>query len=794
VTGATRSFWRAGSGPRLVSGRIRHLAVLRAEWQRSMRGELRVALILGDAGLGKTRLATELMPREDEFAVGLTANSSLFAGVPSLGPWADALGLTLDPDPDSICRVCGSGLAGLPALRRRADTVHDAASCAETLRYHFVEWIPRLLAEASDRQPIVMVLEDVHRGHDAIWEMVLRLGRDCPTGRLFVVATARQHELATHPRAVEVLHALEEDGRVRKVALAAFSRREIRELSADALRRDHVPAELLDWLTTHARGNPRITVGLLEALAACDADPSAPALSRIPESLAEWIRTGLSQLDPRALTLLELLAVVGDDRVDPNDLARIAEMAIERVARALERLVRVGLVVEQQCEGSLCYVLTCALTREVLYTGMGGVKRRVIHLRVAQTLQESGRVPPAASHYVCAAQAGDSQAISALIEMIRRAQQRGMEAQAWQITRQLHDLLPVGDRRWCEVFDAFFQRPSWGIVDRTVHYVADIDEVRRMRQPLAGMADLRCHAEVQLGLADLLAYGAGDIDGGEKECLQAMALCEQAGRHSAARLAAIELAKIRGQAGDLRCEEAAARALLGEAERTGDHHGVAEARAALGHALGWQGRFREADDVLSRSVDAAQQQDRSSWLSQSLALLAELDTCRGHLVSARARYARAAECSPSDCPMIGRCGTFIELIAGDLVMAGAHAQHAQRNEAATSTPVQLAGWAAMVAAERGAPSEARQHLDALRRVESRALGILEPLSWWADGVAARAEGRFDAAVAALTRAIDGYAAMGGHALGAFVHADLAGVVARHVFTAASPPFTDLVIR
>ncbi|HEX5346308.1 MAG TPA: AAA family ATPase, partial [Pseudonocardiaceae bacterium] len=766
-----------GSKRRLVSGRARELAVLRTEQQRSTLGELRVALVLGDAGLGKSRLAAELVPHGNEFAVGLIAHKCLFKGIPPLGPWADALNLHAGGvDPDRVCRVCGSGLGGLPALVRRADIAHDAASCAEALRYHFVEWIPGLLATASKDQPIIVILDDAHRSDDAVWEMLLRLARDCTSSRLFVLATARPAELARNRTALAVLHALEQEGRINRVALAPLSRQDVRELTADTLRQDQVPPALADWLTARAQGNPRFAVGLLDALNGCDADFRAPALGRIPEKLARWIRTELAQLDPSALTLLELLAVAAHP-VDPDDLARISRSPIENVAAVLEQLERAGTVVEQQRAGFLGYTLAHLLTREVLYSGIGAARRRVMHRRVAATLVASGRTEAAASHYLRAARAGDGEAIAALIEMVRQAHQRGLSSLEWQTVSTLQELLPAGDERWCEVFNALGPQANWGIVDRTEHYVADIAAVRRMRRLLCGVGDLQRQADVRLWLAGLFAYGAGDVDAGARECQQVVALCQQAGRHVAARSAGVELAKIRGWAGDLRGEEVAARQLLSEAEHDGDQQGIAEALGALGHTLGWQGRFDAAENVLVRSVEMATATVHLSWMSQSLALLASLDACRGHLVSARIRCAQAAASSPPDDPMIGRCSEFIELLAGDLTMAQVHARRAERHEPAdrSRVPVRQAARAAMAAAERGDLTEARRHLNCMTCVDSGALGIIEPLYWWAKGVVARAEGQFTAAAVALRRAADRYSAMGAYALRVFVLADLAEV-------------------
>jgi DNA-binding CsgD family transcriptional regulator len=84
----------------------------------------------------------------------------------------------------------------------------------------------------------------------------------------------------------------------------------------------------------------------------------------------------------------------------------------------------------------------------------------------------------------------------------------------------------------------------------------------------------------------------------------------------------------------------------------------------------------------------------------------------------------------------------------------------------------------MAAAERGDLAEARRHLSGMTRIDSRTLGILEPLYWWAQGVVARAEGRLITAVTALRRAVESYSAMGAYALMGFALVDLAEVTVR----------------
>ncbi|MGH3870594.1 MAG: helix-turn-helix transcriptional regulator [Pseudonocardiaceae bacterium] len=176
--------------------------------------------------------------------------------------------------------------------------------------------------------------------------------------------------------------------------------------------------------------------------------------------------------------------------------------------------------------------------------------------------------------------------------------------------------------------------------------------------------------------------------------------------------------------------------------------------------------------MLVRSAELAMAAGRLSWMSQSLALLAFFDACRGHLASARTRWARAAASSPHGDPMIVGCGAFIELLTGDLAMVATYVHQAQGHDPAARSrlPARLAARAAMAEAERGHLAEARRHLETVT-----VTGVSAPWYWWAAGTVARVEGRWATATTALQRAVDGCAAMSLWALAGFVLADLAEV-------------------
>lgn len=737
-------------------GRVRELRELLAEQRRSMQGELRVAVVLGEPGLGKTQLAAEMLSSAGEAVVGLVARSSPLRRLPSFRRWAEVL---------------GGNVGGL-------DT--DAWSRAERHHRPLAEQMVGLIAKASVDRPVVVVLEDAHHGGDALWEMLLHLAADHPFDRVFVLVTVRPAELEGCPAATEALLALESEAMIRRVQLCPLAREDVRELAAAILRRDldTVPPALVDWLMPRSCGNPRFAVGLLEALADTGADLKAPGLCGVPEGLACWIRAEVTRLGPSGVTLLELLAAVGG-QVDPDDLAQIADQPAEDVAITLERLVRSGMVTEHEHDRSLGYTVAHPLVREVLHDRVGGARRRVWHRRAAGTLLGRGRAEAGVSHLVSSARAGDSTAIAALMEQARQVGQRGSHATVWTIVPTLHDLLPSGDHRWLDVFDALFQGPDWGITYRAERCPpAEMAAMRRMQQLLAEAGDQQRQAGVRLRLASVLAYGGGDRDAGEHECRQALALYQHAGREHESRMTAIELARLRGWAGDLPAQEVAARQVLREAESAKDQRGMVAALGTLGHALGKQGRFAEAEDVLVRGSELAAAAADSSLESHSVAALAEFDACRGRMVSARGRWARAAASSPHDDPCLCECGAFVALLTGDLATVQTRAREvwARNPEAQPMLPAWLGVMAAMAAAEGGHITEARGHLAAAGPVsDRREVDLFNPFSWWAEGVVAWAEGRLAVAGAVLQQAADSYLAISAPAVGAFVLADLAEV-------------------
>lgn len=744
-------------------GRARELCELEAERHRSALGELRVALVLGDAGLGKTRLASELLPDDDEPTLGLTTRSSRLRGMPSFNRWAQTLSQHVRGPADSRAwQACENGLGDQSALLHGVDLTQDVASrCPDQARHRLVERVVDLLTTLSADRPVVVVLDDAHWGEDALWEMLLLLSSDCPKHRLFVLITARPGQLAQHRNATEVLSTLEQQGLIHRVQLGPLTAEDVRELAA-TLVPQHVPSALVERVIARSQGVPMFAVRLLEALAEEDADLTRPEFTSVPTTLAGWVRTEVMQLDPASVPFLELLAVVGGP-LDLDDLAQIAGTSLEEISLPLERLVRSGMVLEQGREGSLSYAVTHTLVREVLDSCVEGAKRRVWHERAARTRQRCESAEASASHAVRSARA------------VGQTERRELSA----VVSTVVDVLFSSDRHQLDVPNTPSRRLDGHIAYGAEHCgIGEVTALRTMQQQLARTGDLHAQASVGLRLANVLAYETGDLVGGERECRQAIVLYQQAGYEPESRIAAIELAKIRGWAGDLPGQALGAQQVLREAEKTRDQRGAVRALGTWGTALAWQGGHAEAESVLMRGLQLATTTEDLSGMSQSLVVLAELDACQGRMVSARSRWAQAAAATPHHDASLWSSGAIIAWLAGDLAAVHLHARHAGAHH--PETPYAVPNWvgalAAMAAAERGRLTEAHQRLDEVTPApQNRNPDLFSPFYLWAQGMVAQAEGRLAIATTVLQQAIEGYSTINARAFIGFVLVDLAEV-------------------
>ncbi len=573
-------------------------------------------LITGEAGVGKTRLAQELVGRHRRGVLGLSARAYPLGSTDAFGLWAEAIERHLqDLDPAEVADVCGGYLDDLAVLFHSVAAARGQAPDHDPPRLRLLEGLVRITGKLASRTPVVVVLDDVHLADASSWEALQHLVRNLDDRPLLVVATARPVELSDHPSGSEVVLGLEQEGLLTRLPITPLDLDATKVLIEKIIGEVPSPG-LVQWIAERARGNPLFVGGLVRALLEEKADLTAPRLRRLPETLTERVTTRLRLLDDSARQTIELLAVVGRP-VDWDELVPLAGENPEELESRLQTLLHVRLIREEEHGRELCYEVTHPLIQEAVYEAIGAGRRRHLHRLAARTLFAAGRLAEAAPHFARSAGVGDTEALAALIEALRRSEARQAHREGLVILGSLVELLPPGDDRWLEVADALSRQAAW-VYRGGIEPELAVKAMRAIDATLTNDGNLARRAEVKFRLANFLAWGTGELPEAEKACAEAVDLFQQAGEQRKALLARNELSALYGLRGDCAAWRESAAEALADAEEFGDRSALTQALGNLSLAAWHQGDFDTAHPAMSRVCDLAREEGKPHRLSLSL--------------------------------------------------------------------------------------------------------------------------------------------------------------------------------
>lgn len=635
-----------GPGLSELVGRERELEALEDEVERARAGELRCVLLVGDAGVGKTRLASELLARHQDDIIGLSARAYPLGATAAFDLWAEALEGHLRglPGPE-LSRLCRGLLDDLAGVLRSVAVLRGSTPDREAPRLRLFEAIADLLVGLTRPTPVMVVLDDVHLADASSWELLGYLGRNLARAPVLIVMTARSGELAEQAVAQRTVLSLQQDSLLRRIDVAPLGRSALAELAHTVLGR-RPPGALVTWLDERSGGNALFALGLLRALLEEGADLEAPRLRALPEDLAERVHARLRNLEPSAIALLELLAVLGR-RVELGELTMMAGQSVEDLAVLLQPLVAQRFIREVERGREVTFEVTHPLTQDAIYAGIGAVRRRSLHRQLARSLRGTGRLAEAASHFARCAETGEVEAIESLRDALRQAEDRGAYREALAILATVVELLPHGDSRWLDIAEAISWEAEWVIDHQAdVHSLMGVAAVREIDALLQSSADAERRARVKFRLATFLAWGTGELADAERVCGEAVTLFEAAGDRTSTLLAQTELAFVRGLASDFLGTATGAQQVAAVALAPED--ALVRMRALYVGAYGafFLGRFGEANRLLEESVLVARQVGRYFQQTRSLSLLACSLAWQGRLDEGRVALQEAKGACP----------------------------------------------------------------------------------------------------------------------------------------------------
>ncbi|MFB9992862.1 AAA family ATPase [Deinococcus oregonensis] len=383
--------------PRLPQALSLPLIGRSAEWLQLQESSAALTLVTGEPGVGKTRL-TEAFA--STFGVPLRLRAFEVSIETPLYPAAEAIRAAL-----ATARMA-ERLETLDPLWRAeaARLVPELGAAPESAlqpdgRARFLNGVAATLSWAVTPQG-VLVFDDLHWADPMTVELLLHLARQPLERRPRLIATARSRELSERPQLTAALQSLERENRVCRISLGGLGSADVLTL-VQVMSGSDAGQRFASRLFEATSGNP---LYLLESLRylfelgtlrqdqdghwSTEFDESTSDYSELPlpESVRDAIVQRVMHYGAAARRLLEAASLC-DEGFSLDDLAPALSLSDWEAVETLERLLEAGLVARLGAER---YGFSHDLVRRVLLQTLGSERRRLIHRRLAEQLEDSG--------------------------------------------------------------------------------------------------------------------------------------------------------------------------------------------------------------------------------------------------------------------------------------------------------------------------------------------------------------------------------------------------------------------
>ena len=370
-------------------GREEEVAMLMRRWERARQGDGQLVLIVGEPGLGKSRLIEEFHGRLLDIPHTWTewSCSQLLQNTPlhPLAEWGRIRFGGADRPGEQRLAELESVLAQV-----KLDAVENAALLAplldvpvpanrvlalppEEMRRRQLGALTALAIASAKVQPLVLVFEDLHWADPTTLDLLRGIAEQGAAVPLYVLATARPE--FRPPWSMRSHHAT--------ISLAPLDRQQVRDMVVELSARHALPKEVIDGVTERTGGVPlfveEVTRLLLER-------GEQGGIQAIPPTLQQSLTARLDRLGP-AREVAQVGAVIGRG-FSYALLAAVAGMEEGPLQTALERLADADILLVQRLPPASDYRFKHALIQDAAYENLLKSRRQVLHRGIAEALRD----------------------------------------------------------------------------------------------------------------------------------------------------------------------------------------------------------------------------------------------------------------------------------------------------------------------------------------------------------------------------------------------------------------------
>jgi tetratricopeptide (TPR) repeat protein len=379
----------AGRRPPTFVGRGRELGLLWSRLEDALRGHGQVVGLVGEAGIGKSRLLHEfrerLLAEPERRVTYLEGRCHSYASAVPYVPVMDVLRANFrvaeGDSPETIAQKIRAGLgeigieaaAALPYLFRLFGLPEGAEAPAElpsAVKARTFEVLRQLILHGARRRPILFVVEDLH------W--IDSISEECFTALMDSAAKTSAMCIVTYRPGYRAPWM--DRSYVTQVALTPLSREESLSVVRSVRRAEAVPDRIAEVILEKAEGNPFFLEELSRAVEGAIDLPAGPA---VPDTIQEVLLARIDRLADEPRRLLQTAAVIGPEVPLPL-LRAVWDGEIDPHLRELMRLE--FLYAKTGGSEPLC-AFTHSLTRDVAYESLPRGRRRALHGAIARALE-----------------------------------------------------------------------------------------------------------------------------------------------------------------------------------------------------------------------------------------------------------------------------------------------------------------------------------------------------------------------------------------------------------------------
>jgi tetratricopeptide (TPR) repeat protein len=392
LVGRERPSFTLGRRPAHFVGRQQELTLIRSRLDSARAGRGQIVGIVGEAGIGKSRLLYELRQTLRGGRVTYLEGRCFSYGtsipyLPVLEIVRQACRVSDSDTPEAVHRKLAAAVAALGlapedtvpyllnflGIKEPGTADRRSGLSPDALRKRTIDVLRQMAARASARQPLVLAVEDFHWIDNASASLTA-LVESLMALPILVILTYRPG----------VRSSWLDRPHVTQLALQPLSPEESLNVVTAVLPPHLTAAPVARAIVAAAEGNPFF----LEELARSIRDRGQTALTDVvvPETVEEVLRARIDHLPDRERSLLQAAAVIGK-HVPPDLLRAVADLPEEPFEEALARLQAAEFLYETEAGDEAKYSFKHQLTQEVAYRSLLPDRRRALHARIVDHVE-----------------------------------------------------------------------------------------------------------------------------------------------------------------------------------------------------------------------------------------------------------------------------------------------------------------------------------------------------------------------------------------------------------------------